>query len=400
MFIAAILHTFPHLKKGMVAAIRSAGLPDDIAINVQPFQDFALTGLRFSIDESNAPAIAPLVAGANQEHDHRSFAEIRNRLNHSNLDVTIRQRSIVIFTLLAEVEGQIHGVPIDQVSFHELGGWDSIADIVGAAYLIECCGADTWSVGSLPKGSGTVKTAHGPLPVPSPATARLLEGFVWHDDGRPGERVTPTGAAILRYLKCTARVPESGRLVASGYGFGTRRFLGMSNTLRVLVLESAVRATLNRDEVAVIEFEIDDQTAEDIALAVERLRSTTGVKDVLQMSAFGKKSRLYTHIQVICEPPLLEGIVAQCLSHTTTLGVRHHLAQRTLLPREQVTVEQGGRVVKVKIAERPGGHLTAKIESDEIARLEATPFAEQDRMRRETEALALANKRVKPDGKK
>ncbi|MEO6024114.1 MAG: LarC family nickel insertion protein, partial [Burkholderiales bacterium] len=335
-----------------------------------------------------------------QEHDHRSFAEIRNRLNHSNLDVTIRQRSIVIFTLLAEVEGQIHGVPIDQVSFHELGGWDSIADIVGAAYLIESCGADTWSVGSLPKGSGTVKTAHGLLPVPSPATARLLEGFVWHDDGRPGERVTPTGAAILRYLKCTARVPESGRLVASGYGFGTRRFLGMSNTLRVLVLESAVRAPLNRDEVAVIEFEIDDQTAEDIALAVERLRSSTGVKDVLQMSAFGKKSRLYTHIQVICEPPLLEEIVVQCLSHTTTLGVRHHLAQRTLLPREQVTVEQGGRVVKVKIAERPGGHLTAKIESDEIARLEATPFAVQDRMRRETEALALANKRVKPDGKK
>ena len=383
-----------------MAAIRSAGLPDDIVINIQPFQDFALTGLRFSLDESNLPTIAPLVADTNQEHNHRSFAAIGNNLNHSNLDAKIRERSIAIFTLLAEVEGQIHGVPTEQVSFHELGGWDSIADIVGAAYLIESCGANTWSVGSLPKGSGMVKTAHGPLPVPSPATARLLEGFMWHDDGRPGERVTPTGAAILRYLKCSARVPESGRLVASGYGFGTRRFLGMSNTLRVLVLESAVGATLNRDEVAVIEFEIDDQTAEDIALAVERLRNSVGVKDVLQMSAFGKKGRVYTHIQIICEPPLLEEIVAHCLTHTTSLGVRHHIVQRTLLAREQVTVKQDGRAVKVKIAERPGGELTAKLESDEIAGMEATSYAEQDRARREAEALALASKRIKPDANK
>jgi len=119
---------------------------------------------------------------------------------------------VAIFTLLAEAEGRVHGVPPDEVAFHEVGAWDSIADVVAAASLIERCGARSWSCGSVPLGRGLVKTAHGLLPVPAPATARILEGFSTHVDEQPGERATPTGALVGTY---TANV----NIVAVQLGF-------------------------------------------------------------------------------------------------------------------------------------------------------------------------------------
>ena len=126
MFIAAMLHTYPNLETPMIAAIRAAGLPDAIKIQSQAFQDFALTGLRFIVEEPES-----------NRHEHRAFADIVGALKSSSLEEKMRDRAIAIFTLLAEVEGQIHGVATHDVSFHELGGWDSIADIAGAAFLIE-----------------------------------------------------------------------------------------------------------------------------------------------------------------------------------------------------------------------------------------------------------------------
>ena len=392
MFIAAMLHALPNLETPMVAAIRAAGLPNDVSVQIQHFQDFALTGLRFLVDEPE-PAPNRSVVTPSDSHDHRAFADILAALMSSALDVNVRDRAIEIYTRLAEVEGQIHGVATPDVSFHELGGWDSIADIVGAAFLIESCGAASWSIGSLPKGSGLVKTAHGPLPVPSPATARLLEGFAWHDDGRPGERVTPTGAAILRHLNCADALPPGGqRLSASGYGFGMRRFMGMSNTLRVMVFDDRQISGLVREEVAVVTFELDDQTAEDIALAIGHLRDMEGVMDVLQMPAYGKKGRLMTHIQLLCAPRVLEGVLAACFGQTGTLGIRYHIAQRAILPREEIAVALDDTAMRVKVAQRPGGSFTAKLESDDLQGSRAATRAQRARMRHEAERLALAKK--------
>ena len=392
MFIAAMLHALPNLETPMVAAIRAAGLPNDVSVQIQHFQDFALTGLRFLVDEPE-PAPNRSVVTPSDSHDHRAFADILAALMSSALDVNVRDRAIEIYTRLAEVEGQIHGVATPDVSFHELGGWDSIADIVGAAFLIESCGAASWSIGSLPKGSGLVKTAHGPLPVPSPATARLLEGFAWHDDGRPGERVTPTGAAILRNLNCADALPPGGqRLSASGYGFGMRRFMGMSNTLRVMVFDDRQISGLVREEVAVVTFELDDQTAEDIALAIGHLRDMEGVMDVLQMPAYGKKGRLMTHIQLLCAPRVLEGVLAACFGQTGTLGIRYHIAQRAILPREEIAVALDDAAMRVKVAQRPGGSFTAKLESDDLQGSRAATRAQRARMRHEAERLALAKK--------
>ena len=393
MFIAAMLHAFPKLEAAMVDAIRAGGLPEDIAIEVQPFQDFALTGLRFSIDEGASTETRYSTQGR-AEHSHASFVEILQQLNGSALSPAVRERAIAMFTLLAEVEGKIHGVPAAEVSFHELGGWDSIADIVGAAFLIETCGARSWSVGSLPKGSGTVKTAHGPLPVPSPATARLLEGYAWHDDGRAGERVTPTGAAIIRHLQCGDRLPEgSRRLAGTGYGFGTRRFMGMSNTLRAMVLTAGESSMFRREDIAVVEFELDDQTAEDIAFAVQHLRDLESVMDVLQLPAYGKKGRLYTHIQLLCTPAALDTVLTACFNQTGTLGVRYHIAQRAILEREETSVMVAGQATRVKLATRPDGVVTAKIESDDLLYSSARTHDERNRLRREAEQLALPNRK-------
>ena len=188
MFVAAVLDARPELRDGLMAALRMIGAPDDVAFDVRAHDDGTMTGTRFVVDLAD-------VAGG-----HVPFRDIRANLEATDLPPPVKQRSVAIFTLLAEAEGRVHGIAPDAVTFHEVGAWDSIADIVGAAHLIEALGVVDWSCGALPKGSGTVETSHGRLPVPAPATAALLRGFVLVEDGLDGERVTPTGAALIKHL--------------------------------------------------------------------------------------------------------------------------------------------------------------------------------------------------------
>ena len=386
MFIAAVLDAFPDLRDGMLRAIRAAGLPDQISCRIVEHRDAVLTGLRFLVD---IPAQPPRFVGAH-DHRHTPFAEIRERLSSSSLSSGVKQRAIHIFTLLAEVEGRVHGAPVDEVSFHELGGWDSIADMVGAAFLIDAIGASRWSVSALPQGRGRVQTEHGLLPVPSPATTLLLQGFEFIDDGLPGERVTPTGAAILRHLNAAQRDAASGgrvrRLLRSGCGFGTSTLPGLSNVLRLLAFEE-VAPTSARDQVAHIAFEIDDQTAEDLAIALERLRAHPAVLDVLQAPAFGKKGRLTAQVQILAEPDGIESVFDACFSETSTLGLRWQLVERRVLPRTHSAVEVGGRSIRVKVAQRPGA-TTAKAESDDLLSAKGGR-EERDRLRHVAEKAGV-----------
>jgi uncharacterized protein (TIGR00299 family) protein len=361
MFIAAVLDAFPDLREGMVASIRAAGLPGQVHLGVAEHRDHALTGLRFRVVE---PRDASLLAGT-QHHPHTPFAEIRARLETSPLKPAVTRLAIDIFTALAEVEARVHGKTVETVSFHELGEWDSIADIVGAASLIDSLSPATWSVSALPLGRGRVKTAHGWLPVPTPATVLLLEGFEFVDDGLDGERITPTGAAILRHLQCAQSQGRSARrLLRSGTGFGTRTFPGISNVLRVLAFEEA-RVETGGDEVAQLLFEIDDQTPEDLSIALDKLRAHPSVLDVLQTSAFGKKGRMTLHIQVLAEVADLESVFDACFNETTTIGLRYQVLQRRKLSRTAAAVEVGGRTMRVKVSERPG-RTTAKVEADDL----------------------------------
>jgi pyridinium-3,5-bisthiocarboxylic acid mononucleotide nickel chelatase len=388
MFVACLLDAFPEHRPAAIEAAQSLASVD---CRLVPHNDGTLAGSRFLVDDPGH--------GHHHDHHHTSWRDIRAQLAAAALAPAVRAHATGIFAVLAEAEGRVHGVPADDVTFHEVGAVDSLADIVAAAALIEAVGPARWTVASLPVGGGTVRTAHGPMPVPAPATALLLEGFAMHDDGITGERVTPTGAAILRHLGCGAAAPVSGTLRRpsygtlrhSGYGFGTRRLPGISNCLRALVFEAERAASPGHRELAVISFEVDDQSGEDLAIGLERLRTSAGVHDVVQMTAFGKKSRLAVHVQVLAAPDALDDVVDACFRETTTIGLRTHLVQGRALARRFATVDVEGHAMTVKLVERPGeasaAQVTGKAEADQLRPISS--HAARTRLRQQAERLAM-----------
>ncbi len=358
MFVAAMLDAEPHHA---AACLQAAEVVSGVACRLLRHQDGALAGARFWVAEP-----------PDGEHAHTAWAVIRTRLHEAALPPAVRGHALGIFAALAEAEAQVHGIAPDAVTFHEVGAADSIADIAAAAWLIAAqetqAGAARWSVGPLPLGGGQVCTAHGLLPVPAPATALLLRGFAVQDDGIGGERVTPTGAAILRHLGAQAAPPPGPRtLRATGLGFGTRRLPGLPNLLRVLIGESAADVPeQDRRSLSVICFEVDDQTPEDLAIALGFLRAVPGVVDVVQMAAFGKKGRMAAHVQILAAPESAEAAIDAAFRETTTLGLRVQMAEGRMLRRAMDSAAVDGQALRVKRAARPGG-ATAKTESDDVA---------------------------------
>jgi pyridinium-3,5-bisthiocarboxylic acid mononucleotide nickel chelatase len=361
MFLAAGLDAFPEHLDGTVAAMRAAGL--EAVVTLEPGTSRGLAGkrLRIALEGETAPVAA--------------YPRLRALIAEAPLDPPVRERALFMLALLGEAEAWVHGVGIERVHFHELAGWDSLADLVGAAHLIEALGA-SWSVGPLPLGRGRVITEHGPLPVPAPATTVLLEGMALIDDGIGGERVTPTGAAILRHLGAGGGGPaRPARLVRTGIGLGTRDLAGIANALRVLVLEDA-EPLWATGRITLIAFEIDDQSGEDLALGLERLRASAGVVDVAQIPLVGKKGRLGAQVQVLCRPEAEEAAIEACFRETATIGLRIQRVARAELAREEARHE-GLRVKRVR---RPGG-TTGKAESDDLD----GGYALRRRMRRRAE---------------
>lgn len=384
MFIAALLDALPELSAGMDAALAKIGLPPGAHCAVLSHHDGVLSGRRF---ELSLPADSAMPRAGHEHPAHVGLAAIRAAIAAMGLDAAVAARAAAIFAVLAQAEAKVHGVSVDEVEFHEVGALDSIADIVGAAWIIEALAPATWSVGALPLGSGRVRSAHGALPLPAPAVVELLTGFAFVDDGLKGERVTPTGAAILRHLDCSSGiVPGQGRLTASGMGFGSRKLPGLANVLRVLVFDMTDAPAA--EEVALLAFEVDDQTAEDLALGLERLRARDGVLDVVQSPVFGKKGRMAAQVQVLARPQRLAPIVAACFAETTTLGVRHQVLARSALARKETTVAAAdGLAVRVKLALRPDGELSAKAESDDVR--SGGGRNDRENLRRGSEAAAL-----------
>ncbi len=366
MFIGGLLDAFPHLADALPGQLEDAGFTDLVRLEREVVNDGTLTGTGFRV---HAAADA-------HGHHHRHYSEIRRIIGDSRLTDAVKQHAVGIFHHIAEAEAAIHGKSIDDVAFHEVGAWDSIADIVCAASLIAELDA-SWSVSSVPLGRGQVKTAHGMLPVPAPATALMLEGFECHDDGIDGERVTPTGAAILRHLDPSRSPPPGLRITASGFGFGSKRFQGLSNVTRVLVFDETSSSPWDIDQVLQLEFEVDDQTGEEIAWGAGKLRETAGVLDVTTVQVIGKKGRPAVTLRVLSTPDHEAAVMDACFRFTTTLGIRRQIATRAVLRREQATAGIDGNDISIKRADRPGG-TTVKIEDSDLAR--ADSLAERRRM--------------------
>jgi len=371
MFVAAILNAYPELTTGLLETVHRLALPELVSCRVEPANDGVLTGSRFAVESKARPFIYrqqhPNDSDGSREHHHRHWSEIRVLLEQANVASAIKQGAIGIFGLLAEAEARVHGIPVGEVAFHEVGAVDSIVDIVAAAFLIDTLQTERWTTSPVPLGSGQIETSHGRLPIPAPATTLLLEGFTVFDDGIPGERVTPTGAAIVRYLCQPNEVQRrSGVLTRSGVGLGTKNFPGISNVLRVISFQPKVPALDGHRELLVVEFEVDDQTAEELAAGLERIRNHTAVFDVIQIPAIGKKGRQTSHLKILADPARQEDVIALCFQQTTTIGLRFRTTEAVALRRQTESVQIGGRNVRVKIVRRPGIGTTAKAEADDL----------------------------------
>ncbi len=376
MFAATLLDARPDLAEGLRAALAGLRLPSSVTVAIEPHRDAALSGTRFDVS-----------APADEGHGHVGLADVAARLEVACLAPDVRERALAIFTLLAEAEGAVHGTDPAAVTFHEVGAWDSTVDIVAAAWLIEAVGPARWSVGALPLGSGRVRCAHGLLPVPAPAVVHLLQGLATHDDGIAGERVTPTGAAILKHLAPTqAPAAQTETLAGAGTGFGSRTLPGLSNVLRVMEF-APVAPAAREEQVAVLRFEIDDQTPEDLALGLKRLRACAGILDVVQWPVYGKKGRLLAAVQVLAGAAALDAALDAVFAETTTLGVRWSRVSRRALARDETCHGDALGTVRVKRARRPGGTVSAKAELADLA--QSGGHALREERRRRAEAVAL-----------
>jgi len=316
-------------------------------------------------------------ADGHGEHPHEHavrFPEIAGLIAAAELHPGTAEQAIAILRRLAEAESRTHRVPLDEVHFHEIADWDSLMDVVAAGSIAAALARCSWSVSPLPRGDGLVRTRHGLLPVPAPATAEILRGFRWRDDGIGGERVTPTGAAIVAHLvRDEAAPPPVGVLLAAGTGAGTRDLAGMPNVLRALVFSQDDRpatASAANDEVIVVSFDIDDMSGEELAIAADRLRALGGVIDLTVGSRQGKKGRVMSDFRLLLRPADFQAVCTSCFVETTTIGLRWRREQRVCLERGDERIDVDGRALSRKRTQRPDGRSSLKVESDELAGVE------------------------------
>ena len=404
MFAAALLDLRPDLEGELFQALETAGFGTIVQVAREPFDDGVLSGSRFDVKRAHAEAHRDHKHGhdhdnhdhgtnTDRNHHHRHYREIVTLFNDAQMPNGVRTRALDMFRVLGEAEAAVHNKALADVAFHEVGAWDSIADVMAAAWLVEALAVDSWSCGPIPIGGGRVQTAHGELAVPAPATTLLLRGFPMHDDGRSGERVTPTGAAILKHLQPGFEpLPVPMTLTGTGSGFGTRKLRGMSNVLRALAFEKITTtgtspASTLVETLDVCEFEVDDQTPEDLAVGIQHLRAVEGVLDVVQAPVYGKKGRMMMHIRVLSRPGSLDAVIDASLNQTSTLGVRHHSVQRTSLARDEGLVAE--HAVRFKQVTRPAGEITRKAEMDDLAQGDNSR-ATREQLRREVETQHAA----------
>ena len=319
-------------------------------------------------------------AHAHHEHSHaphRSLSVILQIIAAAPLAETVKQRATRAFQLLGEAEAAIHSIPVEEVHFHEVGAVDTIIDIVCAAAGAEALGVDRWLASPLNVGSGTVVCQHGTLPVPAPATLALLADAPVYSAGPPMERVTPTGAAVLRMLDVTYAPLPALRIAAAGYGAGGRETPGQPNLLRLLVGEDESTAIEESEPIAVIETVIDDCSPQILAYVSELLLAA-GAWDVYRAAVQMKKGRTGVQMTVLCRPDLMPALRDLLFRETTTIGLRWRLENKASLQREFLQVDTPWGKVRIKIARWPSGQIAnAQPEYEDcrqLATLHAVPL--------------------------
>jgi uncharacterized protein (TIGR00299 family) protein len=303
-----------------------------------------------------------------KKEPERAWSEIRRLINGSSLAPEVKERAVEIFARLAAAEGKIHGVAPEKVHFHEVGATDSIVDIVAAAIGMHHLKIETFYFSRIPLGRGVTRSRHGPLPLPGPATLELLKGLPVEFIDLKGETVTPTGAALIAVLGSKVGAMPQMTVEKIGYGAGQKEFPDRPNILRLVLGEDA--AAWERDEMVVIETNIDDMNPELYDYVLDRLFAA-GARDVSLSPLQMKKNRPATLLRVIAEPRLQEKLAGIIFRETSTIGLRYYPVKRVMLKRAAARIKTKFGAIKVKIIAAPDGTKRATPEYEDLKRIAA-----------------------------
>jgi pyridinium-3,5-bisthiocarboxylic acid mononucleotide nickel chelatase len=333
-------------------------------------QNLLVPGWEISAEKvwKNGMAATYVLVRTEDTQTHRSLSTILGILEKSTLDQRVKERASEIFRKLGEAEAAVHDVPIEKIHFHEVGAVDAIVDIVGACIGFEELGFEKFACSALNVGGGTAKMAHGVLPVPAPATARLLVGKPTYSNGVQKELVTPTGAAIVATL-CDHFGPQPAMKVSAiGYGAGTAELENQPNVLRIMAGELAESGETHDGTIRVLEANLDDMNPQIFGYLLETALAA-GALDVFATPVQMKKNRPGMLVTVLCKPEDEGKFQEMLFAETTTLGVRSHLVERRAWPREIVTVSTRFGNVRVKLSRSQGRVRHASPEFDDCRKL-------------------------------
>lgn len=370
MLTAALLELLPE-REPILQKLRALGLPG-VAVSAEPCVKCGITGTHVSVticgreeDEHshNSPQTHPH-DHSHDHHGHRSLAEIQRHIDALPVPDTVRQDVQAVYQRIAAAESQVHGVPVSGIHFHEVGTLDALVDITAVCLLMHELHPDEVVVSPIHVGSGSVRCAHGILPVPAPATAWILRNVPIYGGSIQGELCTPTGAALLTHFADRFGELPVMRVQAIGYGMGKKDF-PRANCVRVMLGETDESA----DTVVELSCNLDDMTGEAVGFAMEQLFAA-GALDVFTTPIGMKKSRPGILLTVLCRETAQETMAAQIFRHTTTLGIRKTRCERYTLRRTIETVKTPYGAVRKKTATGYGVSRT-KYEYADLARIAA-----------------------------
>ena len=341
--------------------------PEAIA---QALSGLKVPGWRLAVSRAVRHAISgthlDVVLDEREAHPHRAYSDIRQLIEEApTLSPRAKERALAVFRAIGEAEAKVHGVSIDAIHFHEVGAVDSIVDICGAAVVLDLLGDPEVYSAPPPLGSGTIRVAHGNMPIPVPATMELLRDVPVRFEG-VGELTTPTGAALLKVLARMGQpLPPDFIVEKIGYGVGTKDFRDRPNVLRA----SLGRAEARAEGLWVVEANLDDSTPQLLGYLIEHLLGTKGALDAWVLPATMKKARPGHVLSVLVDGGAKETVVDTLLRESTTLGVRSYRVERTALERDWVEVETPWGRVRVKRGLRGGVVLNAHPEFEDCRKV-------------------------------
>ena len=355
MLTAALLELFDDPVK-ILSELNSLGIPSVKFIREKSIK-CGITGthMRVFIDDEEE-------CECGHCHHHGSMADIRHIVQHLSVSEKVKQSVLEIYQIIAQAESKVHGVPVEQIHFHEVGAMDAVADITAVCYLMDKLGIDQVYASPVHVGSGQVKCAHGILPVPAPATALILQDVPIYGGQIKGELCTPTGGALLKYYVNRFGEMPLMTTTAVGYGMGKKDFEA-PNCVRAMLGHSADEA----DDILELSCNLDDMTGEAVGFAMEQLLEA-GALDVFTTAIGMKKNRPGIMLTVLCQPEDKDALLHCIFRHTTTLGIREQRLHRYVLDRRTEIVQTPYGPVRQKVATGYGVER-AKYEYEDLARL-------------------------------